>query len=308
MRKLIYLYISIIAFIIALILLLALVNPTQVAEDGRLPKPRPDQISCQPIPAGIQGMAAITNTAGITYFADHGVISSTLSLTRTFRLSLWDADGSGGTVVRIGDVTIPFSTTNNVWSGWVEVHEPYTPTIHVTLPHDHPSTSLCFDRGFQGRTEPTQTPVETAIQPTLTNTPIPTETPYSATPVQTPVTSVIVPTPTITVAPVATSEAWAPTNAEDQDEPTLDNASVHVQAMRSGRPLGNTEYQLLSDNGLIAGRTDADGMVIATSIDSGEWTLAIDCARATVYAGEVQGQVIEQVDMACVVWIVGVRR
>lgn len=89
---------------------------------------------------------------------------------------------------------------------------------------------------------------------------------------------------------------------------SLDNASIHVQAMQGGQPLGNTEYQLLSDNGLIAGRTDASGMVLATGIDSGAWTLAIGCARATVYAAEVQGQVIEQVEMACVVWLPGVMR
>ena len=89
---------------------------------------------------------------------------------------------------------------------------------------------------------------------------------------------------------------------------TLDNASIHVQAMRSGQPLANTEYQLLSDNGLIAGHTDADGMVIASGIDPGAWMLAVGCARAIVYAAEVQGQVIQRVEMTCVVWLPGVRR
>ena len=83
----------------------------------------------------------------------------------------------------------------------------------------------------------------------------------------------------------------------------LDNASIHVQAMRAGQPLVNTEYQLLSDNGLIFGHTDADGMVRASGIVPGAWTLAVGCARAIVYAAEVQGQVIQQVDAACVVWL-----
>lgn len=88
----------------------------------------------------------------------------------------------------------------------------------------------------------------------------------------------------------------------------LDNASIHVQAMRNGLPLASTEYQLLSDNGLIAGHTDADGMVKASGIVPGAWTLAVGCARAIVYAAEVQGQVIQQVDAACLVWLPGMRR
>lgn len=87
----------------------------------------------------------------------------------------------------------------------------------------------------------------------------------------------------------------------------LDNASIHVQAMRAGLPLASTDYQLLSDNGLIFGRTDADGMVLATGIDSGAWTLEVGCARTIVYAAEVQGQVIQQVDAACVMWLPGVK-
>lgn len=88
----------------------------------------------------------------------------------------------------------------------------------------------------------------------------------------------------------------------------LDNASIHVQAMRAGLPLANTEYQLLSDNGLIFGHTDADGMVRASGIVPGAWTLAVGCARAIVYAGEVQGQVIQQVEIACMVWLPGVTK
>lgn len=88
---------------------------------------------------------------------------------------------------------------------------------------------------------------------------------------------------------------------------TLDNASIHVQAMRNGLPLASTEYQLLSDNGLIAGHTDADGMVRASGIVPGAWTLAVGCARAIVYAAEVQGQVIQQVDASCLVWLPGVK-
>ena len=87
----------------------------------------------------------------------------------------------------------------------------------------------------------------------------------------------------------------------------LDNASIHVQAMRNGLPLANTEYQLLSDNGLIFGHTDADGMVRASGIASGAWTLAVGCARTIVYAADAQGQVIQQVDAACMVWLPGVK-
>ena len=83
----------------------------------------------------------------------------------------------------------------------------------------------------------------------------------------------------------------------------LENASIHVQAMRLGQPLAHAEYQLLSDNGLMAGRTDADGMVMASGINAGMWTLAIGCAAVHVEAAEVHGQVIQQVDMACLVWL-----
>lgn len=88
----------------------------------------------------------------------------------------------------------------------------------------------------------------------------------------------------------------------------LDNASIYVQAMRKGLPLANTEYQLLSDNGLIFGHTDADGMVRASGIVPGAWTMAVGCARAIVYAAEVQGQVIQQVDASCLVCLPGMRR
>ncbi len=88
----------------------------------------------------------------------------------------------------------------------------------------------------------------------------------------------------------------------------MDNASIHVQAMRLGQPLAHAEYQLLSDNGLIAGHTDADGMVMASGINAGMWTLAIGCAAVQVEAAEVQGQVIQQVDASCVVWMPGMVR
>jgi len=86
----------------------------------------------------------------------------------------------------------------------------------------------------------------------------------------------------------------------------LDNASIHVQAMRLGQPLAHAEYQLLSDNGLIAGHTDDDGMVMASGINAGMWTLAIGCAVVHVEAAEVHGQVIQQVDASCVMWLSGV--
>jgi hypothetical protein len=316
MHRLIYLYISIIAFIIALILLIVLASPMQGAEDGRLPKPRPDQIPCQSIQDGIQGMAAITNTAGVTYFADHGAISSTLSLTRTFRLSLWDADGSGGTVVRIGESTISYSTTNNVWSNWVEVHKPFTPTIQVILPHDHPSTSLCFDLGFQGYTEPTQTPVETAIQPTLTNTPIPTATPYRSNPVQTPSPTVIVPAPAIMEVPVPASEAWAPTNAEDQDEPValLFQLIVDINRDRLGgsdEPLYHGECGVQNSSKGYAKVIDVvDGYLSLVDLIKGD-TYQIDCYRLSYrfVPGEINGAAaIPVIVPGDRVWIAGVIR
>lgn len=89
---------------------------------------------------------------------------------------------------------------------------------------------------------------------------------------------------------------------------SLENASIHVQAMRLGQPLASAEYQLLSDNGLIAGHTDADGMVVVRGINAGMWTLAIGCAAVNVEAAEVHGQVIQQVDASCMVWLPGMRR
>lgn len=88
----------------------------------------------------------------------------------------------------------------------------------------------------------------------------------------------------------------------------LDNASIHVQAMQLGQPLASAEYQLLSDDGLIAGHTDADGMVIERGISAGVWTLAIGCTAVHVEAAEVHGQVIQQVDASCTVWLPGTRR
>lgn len=316
MRRLIYLYISIIAFIIALILLIVLASPMQGAEDGRLPKRRPDQIPCQSIQGGITGMSTITNVAGVTYFADHGAISSTLSLTRTFRLSLWDADGSSGTIVRIGEATIPYSTTNNVWSGWVEVHEPFTPTIQVVLPNDHPSTSLCFDLGFQGYTEPTQTPVEAAIQPTLTSTPIPPATPYSANPVQTPSPSVILPEPVIMEVPVPASEAWVPTNAEDQDEPVALLFYLTVDINRDGQgdptePAYHGSCGVQNANQGYAKVIDVvDGYLSLVDLIKGD-TYQIDCYRLSYrfVPGEVNGAAaIPLIVPGDRVWIVGVRR
>lgn len=79
----------------------------------------------------------------------------------------------------------------------------------------------------------------------------------------------------------------------------LDNASIHVQAVSVGKPMPGAPYQLSSAYGLIAGRTDANGMVVATGIDAGMWALDVGCTTTLVEAAEVHGQVTEQVDASC---------
>lgn len=91
------------------------------------------------------------------------------------------------------------------------------------------------------------------------------------------------------------------------------SADLQIQILVSGKPAPNQEYTLDGDpvsvpaRALLHGITDSDGMIHATGIATGTWTLYTGCLVESVEVGEVTGQVIQQVDAGCKAYLTGVR-
>lgn len=91
-------------------------------------------------------------------------------------------------------------------------------------------------------------------------------------------------------------------------------ADLQIQILVSGKPAPNQEYTLDGDpvsvpaRALLHGYTDNAGMIHATGIATGTWTLYTGCLKLPVYVGEVTGQVLQQADAGCKVYLAGVSR
>lgn len=91
-------------------------------------------------------------------------------------------------------------------------------------------------------------------------------------------------------------------------------ADLQIQLVINGKPAANIDYTLDGDpvrvpaRALLHGTTDADGMINATGIATGTWTLYTGCLKLPVEVGEVNAQVIEQVDAGCKVYVTEVRK
>lgn len=87
------------------------------------------------------------------------------------------------------------------------------------------------------------------------------------------------------------------------------SADLQIQILVSGKPASNQEYTLDGDpvsvpaRALLHGITDSDGMIHATGISTGTWTLYTGCLVESVEVGDVTGQVIQQADAGCKVWL-----
>ncbi len=90
---------------------------------------------------------------------------------------------------------------------------------------------------------------------------------------------------------------------------SLHAADLSMQILISGQPASHAEYTLDGDavsvpgRALLHGFADEAGMIHVSGIATGTWTLYTGCLAQSVEVGEVQGQVIQQVDAACVVWL-----
>lgn len=91
-------------------------------------------------------------------------------------------------------------------------------------------------------------------------------------------------------------------------------ADLQIQILVSGQPASNQEYTLDGDpvsvpaRALLHGITDSDGMIHATGISTGTWMLYTGCLVESVEVGEVTGQVIQQADAGCKVYVTEVRK
>ena len=82
-----------------------------------------------------------------------------------------------------------------------------------------------------------------------------------------------------------------------------------------GQPASGLEYTLDGDpvstpagRALLHGYADPEGMIHATGIATGTWTLSAGCLVGLVYVGEVAGQVTPQEDATCRAYVPGVFR
>lgn len=91
-------------------------------------------------------------------------------------------------------------------------------------------------------------------------------------------------------------------------------ADLQIQLVINGKPAANIDYTLDGDpvrvpaRALLHGTTGVDGMISATGIATGTWTLYAACLVQSVEVDEVNAQVIEQVDAGCKVYVTEVRR
>lgn len=95
---------------------------------------------------------------------------------------------------------------------------------------------------------------------------------------------------------------------------SLHAADLSIQILVSGQPASHAEYTLdgdpvsVPDRALLHGYTDEDGMIHVSGIATGTWTLYAGCLVEDVYVGEVSGQVLNQADASCRLWMPVVRK
>lgn len=74
--------------------------------------------------------------------------------------------------------------------------------------------------------------------------------------------------------------------------------ALQAQVFVNGTSAQGIPYTL-DGEGMIAGTTGEDGMIVARNIAQGQWVIMVGCASVTVTVGEVAAQSPAQVDATC---------